>query len=103
MPEAAFWKDPSNGREYYRADSGDMICVSNFSSAMLDVPIASSAESDQLQYVPFSERIPRVGTPVRLVLVPIPIPTGQPEEKSKVDPDKPPGEEILPLKSGKSK
>ena len=25
---SGFWKDPSNGREYYRADSGDMICVS---------------------------------------------------------------------------
>lgn len=100
---SGFWKDPSNGREYYRADSGDMICVSNFSSAMLDVPIASSAEADQLQYVPFSERIPQIGTPVRLVLVPIPIPTGQPEEKSKVDADKPPTKEILPVKSGKSK
>jgi hypothetical protein len=70
---------------------------------MLDVPIASSAEADQLQYIPFSERIPQVGTPVRLVLVPIPIPTGQPGEKSKVDADKPPTKEILPVKSGKPK
>lgn len=100
---SGFWKDPSNGREYYRADSGDMICVSNFTSAMMDVPIASSAEADQLQYVPFSDRIPQVGTPVRLVLVPIPFPTGKPEAKSKVEADKPPTEEILPVKSGKSK
>ncbi len=100
---SGFWKDPSNGREYYRADSGDMICVSNFSSAMMDVPIASSAEADQLQYVPFSERIPQVGTPVRLVLVPIPLPTGEPEKQPKVDANQPPTAEILPLKSGKPK
>lgn len=100
---SAFWKDPSNGREYYQADAGDMICVSNFSSAMLDVPIASSAEANQLQFAPFTERIPEVGTPVRLVLVPIPIPTGQPDEEPKVDADKPPGAEVLPLKPGKRK
>ena len=96
---SGFWKDPSNGKEFYRADSGDMICVSNFSSAMMDVPIASSAEADALQYSPFTKKIPARGTPVRLVLVPIPIPSDKPAAKPPVDPNKPPGEEVLPVNS----
>jgi hypothetical protein len=95
---SGFWKDPSNGREYYRADGGDMICVSNFNTAMMDVTINSSAEADDLQFSPYSERIPQRGTPVRLVLVPIPIPTDKPDATPKVDPDKPPGEEVLPAR-----
>ena len=93
---SGFWKDPSNGREYYRADGGDMICVSNFNTAMMDVPIASSAEADELAFSPFTRRIPKRGTPVRLVLVPIPIPTDQPGSVPKVDPNKPPSEAVLP-------
>jgi hypothetical protein len=95
---SGFWKDPSDGREYYRADSGDMICVSNFNTAMMDVPINSSAEADSLQFSPFSERIPKRGTPIRLVLVPIPIPTDKPDATPMVDPNKPPSEEILPVR-----
>ena len=67
---SGFWKDPADGREYYRADGGDMICVSNFTTAMMDVNISSSAEAGELQYVPFVDRIPPRGTPVRLVLCP---------------------------------
>ncbi|MEE2938259.1 MAG: YdjY domain-containing protein, partial [Planctomycetota bacterium] len=93
---SGFWKDPSNGREYYRADSGDMICVSNFSTAMLDIPVASSADASSLLYIPFTKRIPERGTPVRLVFVPIPIPSDQPGTVSKVDASKPPTKVILP-------
>ncbi len=96
---SGFWKDPSDGREYYRADSGDMICVSNFSSAMLDIPVASSADESELQFVPYTKRIPARGTPVRLVMVPIPIPTDDPQQKPKVDANKPPTEEVLPKKT----
>ena len=100
---SGFWKDPSDGREYYRADSGDMICVSNFNTAMMDVTIASSAEADELQFSPFTPRIPRRGTPVRLVLVPIPIPTDKPDATPKIDPNQPPGEAILPAGSNPPK
>ena len=68
---SGFWKDPADGREYYRADGGDMICVSNFTTAMIDVNISSSANAGALNYVPFLDRIPKRHTPVRLVLVPL--------------------------------
>ncbi|MCO8122688.1 YdjY domain-containing protein [Stieleria sp. TO1_6] len=72
---SGFWQDPEDKREYYLADSGDMICVSNFSSAMLDVAMPSSADADLLRFVPFESKIPDRFTPVRLVLVPVPFPT----------------------------
>jgi len=72
---SGFWKDPNDGREYYRADGGDMICVSNFSTAMMDLPIASSAEANSLQFSPNTSAIPERGTAIRMVLAPIPIDT----------------------------
>ena len=96
---SGFWKDPSDGREYYRADSGDMICVSNFNSAMLDVPIASSAEANDLQFIPFTERIPPRGTPLRIVLVPIPLHSDKPAAEPQADAKTPPKSSILPRKN----
>lgn len=95
---SGFWKDPTDGREHYRADSGDMICVSNFNSAMMDVPINSSAEANELQYSPFTERIPERGTPVRLILVPIPIPTDKADAAPKIDPNEQPEAAVLPAR-----
>ncbi|WP_167546626.1 YdjY domain-containing protein, partial [Stieleria maiorica] len=69
---SGFWQDEETKQEHYMADSGDMICVSNFSSAMLDVAIPSSADTDSLRFVPFESKIPDRETPVRLILVPVP-------------------------------
>ena len=97
---SGFWKDPESGKEYYRADSGDMICVSNFNSAMMDVPVASSAEAGDLLYLPFTERIPPQGTPLRLVLIPIPLPTDNPVKPgTQPDTKTPPTKSIMPLKA----
>lgn len=76
---SGFWQDPEDKREYYQADSGDMICVSNFSSAMLDIAMSSSADADSLRFVPFEKKIPARETPVRLVLVPVPFPADNPQ------------------------
>ena len=64
-----FWKDEDD-QEHYLAEGGDLICVSNFPTATLDVPVASSQDNASLQYEPFSERIPKRGTKVRLILQP---------------------------------
>jgi hypothetical protein len=67
---SGFWTDPSDGQRYYYADGGDFICVSNFPTATLDLPIPSSQANDSLLYVANTEKIPPRGTPVRLVLIP---------------------------------
>jgi hypothetical protein len=97
-----FWQDPSDGREHYQADAGDMICVSNFSTAMMDVTISSSAEADELQFMPYERRIPKLGTPLRLILAPIPNPTDQPASKPSRA-NELPTEEVLPPKKSKQK
>ncbi len=65
---SSFWKDPDTGESHYQAESGDLICVSNFSTATLDVPLKSTHANSGLMFVAFTERIPAKHTPVRLVL-----------------------------------
>ena len=67
---SGFWTDPADGKRYYYGDTGDFICVSNFPSATLDLPIRSSDVNTELSFTAFTERIPPRGTKVRLVLVP---------------------------------
>ena len=65
---SGFWEDPETGKKEYLAESGDLICVSNFSTAMLDVPMESSKVNAGLMFAAFTERIPEKATPIRLVL-----------------------------------
>jgi hypothetical protein len=55
---SSFWTEPETGKEYYQADSGDLICVSNFTTATLDLPVESSATNAALQYSAFTQNIP---------------------------------------------
>ncbi len=61
------WKDPQTGQESYQAESGDLVCVSNFATATLDVPMNSSKVNTGLLFSAATDAIPEVGTPVRLV------------------------------------
>jgi hypothetical protein len=67
---SGFWQDEETDKEYYKAEAGDLICVSNFSTAMLDIPVESSQVNDGLMFEANTEKIPRLGTPVRMVLNP---------------------------------
>jgi hypothetical protein len=67
---STFSKDPTSGKEFYMAEGGDFICVSNFTSAMLDVPMESSDSNEGLLFEANPEKIPILGTPVRLALTP---------------------------------
>lgn len=67
---SGFWKDEETGKEYYMAESGDLICVSNFTTATLDIPIESSQANNGLLFEANKEKVPEIGTPVRLVLKP---------------------------------
>jgi hypothetical protein len=65
-----FWKDPETGKQHYQAEGGDFVCVSNFGTAMIDIPIKSSQSNEELGFEAFAEKIPALGTPVRLVFKP---------------------------------
>jgi hypothetical protein len=68
---SGFWVEPT-GEKMYQAESGDFICVANFGTAMLDVPVESSQANNMLMYRAFTERIPPLETPVTLILAPKP-------------------------------
>lgn len=67
---SGFWVDPANGQRHYQAEEGDFICISNFSSAMLDLPIESSQSNAALMFEAITDKIPPKGTKVSLVLTP---------------------------------
>ena len=72
---SGFWKDPDTGLEHYKANGGDLICLSNFSTATLDLPIESSQANADLMFQANSDAIPPKGTKVRVVLIPRPAKT----------------------------
>ena len=67
---SSFWTDEESGKKHYQANAGDLICVSNFPSALLDLPVESSQANASLLFVAFTEHIPPRGTKVRVVLTP---------------------------------
>ncbi len=68
---SGFYVDDATGKKSYLAEGGDLICVANFPSAMLDLATKSSAEGEaNLMWETWTERIPPVGTEVLLELVP---------------------------------
>ena len=66
-----FIKHPVDGSEVYTGNGGEFVCVSNFSSATIDLPIESSQSEGQLLFDAFTENIPDLGTPVLLVFNPV--------------------------------
>jgi hypothetical protein len=57
--------------DIYLANDGDVICVANFESALLDLPFNSSKADAERSYVAFTERIPPKDTKVSLILEPV--------------------------------
>ncbi len=80
---SGFWVDETSGEKHFMAEDGDFICISNFTSAMLDLPVESSQATADLQFEAFTERIPPVNTPVLLVLTPKLKPAEQDKEAAK--------------------
>ena len=59
-------------RQAYAADDGDLITVANFATAILDLPIASSANDADRGFSANTAKIPPVGTEVFVFLTPRP-------------------------------
>ncbi len=63
--------DPEDAtRTIYAADGGDLFTVANFTSAILDVPFASSGNDAERSYVANTAKIPARNTYVTLVIRP---------------------------------
>jgi hypothetical protein len=68
-----FLPDPEDPKKppYYLANQGDLICVCNMESAMLDLPVASPKKLDERRFAARTDRIPPTGTKVEVILEPI--------------------------------
>jgi hypothetical protein len=64
------YEDPVTKKPGYAADEGDLITVANFASAILDLPIASSANDADRVFSAHTARIPAKGTEVFVALSP---------------------------------
>ena len=67
---SGFWVNEKTGERHFLAEDGDFICVSNFPSALLDLPIASTDSANALLFEAFTERIPPQDTKLTVVLTP---------------------------------
>jgi hypothetical protein len=56
------------GKKHYLANDGDVICVSNFETAMLDLPIKSPKDNADLAFEANTARIPPKDTRVTVIL-----------------------------------
>ena len=63
-------EDPVTKKPVFTADDGDLITVANFSSAILDLPFASTANDAERVYAANTAEIPPRGTPVTMFLYP---------------------------------
>jgi hypothetical protein len=68
-----FLPDPDDNTKppYYTANSGDVICVSNFVDALLDLPVNSPKDNSELSFEAHTERIPPLKTKVTVILEPV--------------------------------
>ncbi len=56
----------------YLANHGDLVCVCNMDTAMLDLPVRSPKKFDERAFHAHTERIPATGTAVDVFLEPVP-------------------------------
>jgi hypothetical protein len=70
---SSFFVDDKTGDRLYEAEGGDVVCVANFTTAMLDVASESSSRGEEsLVFEAWEDRIPPVGTEVSIELIPVP-------------------------------
>jgi hypothetical protein len=68
-----FFKDPEGKNpDYYMANNGEVITLSNFPDSMLDVPFKSSKDNVELIFEANTPKIPPLRTPVIVTLEPVP-------------------------------
>jgi hypothetical protein len=59
-------------KKFYLANQGDLVCVCNMETAMLDLPVASPKALDDRVYDANTDKIPPLGTEVEIILEVIP-------------------------------
>ena len=68
-----FFKDPDNPKapDYYMANNGELISLSNFPDSMLDLPVKSPKDAAELIFEIDAGKVPPLRTPVLVTLEPV--------------------------------
>lgn len=121
FPGSYFWKDiplqeivkakeqgidPDTlpGKQVYAAEGGELICVSNFRSSMLDLPVPSTDANNDLWFEANTDKIPPEGTKVRIFLIPNKGKTAQLEAAQKAKAaEKPQPKQPMPVEGEEKK
>ena len=61
-----FVTEETTGKQYYQADSGELICVLSLPTAMLDLPMRSYRAMEARLFEAFAEHLPPQGTPTTI-------------------------------------
>jgi hypothetical protein len=72
--------DPKKPDIYLANEDGDLICVSNFEDAMLDLPISSPKDWSERFFEAIPERIPELESKVTVILEPVLDPKKKPKK-----------------------
>ncbi len=67
---SGFETDEETGQSHYYAEGGELICVSNFPTATIDLPVRSPQDNQGLWFDAFTDKIPKLETKVQLELIP---------------------------------
>ncbi|MEM9412706.1 MAG: YdjY domain-containing protein [Planctomycetota bacterium] len=65
------FEDEESGETYYLGDSGELVCLSNFTTATMDIPVESSDANEGLLFEANTKSIPPLETKVYLKLKPV--------------------------------
>ncbi len=66
----AKFPDRPDDPEYYCANNGEVIAVSNFVDSMLDLPVEVSSAAEELVFEAVYKKVPEAGSPVWVILEP---------------------------------
>ncbi|MEL7500245.1 MAG: YdjY domain-containing protein [Planctomycetota bacterium] len=64
---STMYTDPDTNKNFYLGDSGELVCLSNFSTATIDINVPSSEDNFDLLYEVFEGKVPPIGTHVYAV------------------------------------
>jgi hypothetical protein len=71
--------DPDDPKKppIYLANQGDLVCLVNMETAMLDLPVRSPKKLDERVFVADPDHVPPLGTAVEIILEPVPEKKGE--------------------------
>ena len=64
---SGYWKNPNTNEKIYYGNDGSLVCLSNFPTATMDLPVESSNNNAGRLYTANTSQIAPLDTPVRIV------------------------------------